>query len=227
MSQRTDALPLIDRDDVDAVLVEVISVEGPERQSAVADAIAAHWRSADWPAELVSVSCYTSTDGNSVLTYAQWLSRAALRESLRREGGVSRGEPDWGVAGARSQGAVPFQLYRVVRGGALTDPAPVPECFPAAVFPMAGVEAGRQWIDGLLAAEERAEGEERAYPGAIAANFHVGLDDGSVLVLSEWASEKEAAEHIDEVIQPLLEAAGGGDAGARYIHRLTFAGAAG
>ncbi|MCB5909986.1 hypothetical protein [Streptomyces pinistramenti] len=227
MSHLPDALPLIDRKDVDAVLVEMITTGGPEGQRSVTAAVTSHWQSHEWPAELVSASCYTSTDGNSVLLYAQWSSREALHASLRQEGSISRGAPHRDVTGARSQGAVPFQLYRVVRGGAITDPAPVPECFPAAVFPMAGVEAARQWIDGLLAAEEDAEGEERAYPGAIAANFHVSLDGGSVLVLSEWASEKEAAEHIDEVIQPLLEAAGGGDAGARYTHRRTLTSPAG
>ncbi|MFD9421086.1 MULTISPECIES: hypothetical protein [unclassified Streptomyces] len=68
---------------------------------------------------------------------------------------------------------MPFRLYRVVRGGRVTDADPVPECFPAAVFPMAGEEAARQ-----------------DYPGAIATNFPIGLDGGSVLVLSEWVSEK-------------------------------------
>ncbi|MCC2280444.1 hypothetical protein LKL35_34290 [Streptomyces sp. ET3-23] len=215
-------LPVIDRPDVEAVLVEIVTADGPGLQQDVANAMAAHWKTAEWPRELVSVSCYRSTDGSSVLAYAQWSSRVALQDSLQQEGSISRPTPVWGPGSVRSLGPVPYQLYRVVRGGAIPQPAPVPECFPAAVFPMAGVEAARQWIDGLLAAEEAAEGEERAYPGALAANFHVSQDGSSVLVLSEWASEKEAADHIDEVIEPLLEAAGGGDAGARYTHWLTL-----
>ncbi|MET9916956.1 hypothetical protein ABZZ04_07700 [Streptomyces sp. NPDC006435] len=226
MSQSSGPLPVIDRPDVEAVLVEVIVTEGRETQQSVLDGIAEHWRSRPWPGELLSASCYRSTDEKSVLTYAQWTSRTALDTSLGEERSISRPAPDGGVAGTSPRGAVPFQLYRVVRGGALTEPEPVPRCFPAAVFPMAGAEAARQWIDGLLAAEEETEGEERAYPGAIAANFHVSLDGSSVLVLSEWASEKEAADHIDEVIEPLLEAAGGGDAGARYTHCLTLSGPA-
>lgn len=222
MPQSSTDLPVIDRPDIEVALVEMIGVDGPQRQQAVVDAVVAYWNSTDWPKELESVSCYRSTDGTSVLTYAQWSSRTALEDFQGPEGAAPRPEPGWGVAGARSRGPVPFQLYRVVRGGAITDPAPVPQCFPAATFPMAGGEAARRWIDGLLAAEEEAEGAERAYPGAIAANFHVGVDGGSVLVLSEWASEKEAADHIDEVIEPLLEAAGGGDAGARYTHCLTL-----
>ncbi|SOD65583.1 hypothetical protein SAMN06297387_12262 [Streptomyces zhaozhouensis] len=220
MPQNSVSLPVIDRPDVHAASVEVIVAEGRETQQSVLDAVAADWRSRSWPRGLVSASSYRSTDERSVLTYVQWATREAVDRSLRED----RNEPGWGVAGASSRGPVPYRLYRVVRGGALTEPAPVPGCFPAAVFPMTGVEAARRWIDGLLAAEEETEGEDRAYPGAIAANFHVSLDGSSVLVLSEWASEKEAADHIDEVIEPLLEAAGGGDAGARYVHCLTLSG---
>lgn len=222
MSRTLGTLPEFDLPEVDAVLVEMITTKNSESQQAAVDAIHRHWRSSTWPGELVAVSCFRSTDEKSVLTYAQWTNRAALGDSLRDESGISRPRSGWEIEGATSEGPMRFELYRVVRGGAVNDPELVPECFPAAVFPMAGVQAAKEWIDGLLAAEEEAEGEERDYPGAIAANFHVGLDTGSVLVLSEWASEKEAADHIDEVIEPLLEAAGGGDAGARYVHCLTL-----
>ncbi|MFC3979706.1 hypothetical protein [Streptosporangium jomthongense] len=224
MFRTADSLPVIDRPDAAAVCVEVISVGGADGQGAVVDATAAHRRSRPWPAELLSFSCYVSTDGDSVLTYAQWSSREAALNALREEEDGPQEGPYLGVEGARSLGAVPYRLYRVVRGGAITEPEPVPECFPAAVFPMPGEDAACRWIDDLLASEEEVEGEERAYPGAIAANFHVGLGDGGVFVLSEWASEKEAAEHIEEVIQPLLDQAGGGDAGARYTHALTLTG---
>ncbi|MFI8810978.1 MULTISPECIES: hypothetical protein [unclassified Streptomyces] len=222
MTFESAGLPVIDRPDVTVALVEVVAVDGREGQRAATDAISAHWRSGVWPAELVSLSCYASTDGAWVLTYAQWSSDEALHGSLRQETGVSRGGPVWEAVGARPSGAVPFRLYRVVRGGRVTDTDPAPECFPAAVFPMAGEEAARGWIDGLLASEEATEGADRDYPGAIAANFHIGLDGGSVLVLSEWVSEKEAADHIEEVIQPLLDQAGGGDPGALYAHCLTL-----
>jgi hypothetical protein len=224
MSRTSGSLPEFDRREVDAVVVEIITAENPESQQAAVDAISRHWRSSAWPGELVSASCFRSTDEKSVLTYSQWTSRAALGSSLCAESSILRPQAGWGIPGTVSPGPMAFELYRVVRGGAVDDSEAVPECFPAAVFPMAGVEAAKEWIDGLLAAEEEAEGEERDYPGAIAANFHVGLDAGSVLVLSEWASEKEAADHIDEVIEPLLEAAGGGDAGARYVHCLTLSG---
>ncbi|MFI8433228.1 hypothetical protein ACIGJO_05705 [Streptomyces sp. NPDC079020] len=222
MAFESAGLPVIDRPDATVALVEVVAVDDRDVQRAATDAISAHWRSGAWPADLVSLSCYASTDGAWVLTYAQWSSDAAMRDSLRQEKGVSRGGPVWESVGARPTGAVPFRLYRVVRGGAVTEADPLPECFPAAVFPMGGEEAARGWIDGLLASEEETEGADRDYPGAIAANFHIGLDDGSVLVLSEWVSEKEAADHIQEVIQPLLDQAGGGDPGALYAHCLTL-----
>ncbi|MEU7147194.1 hypothetical protein AB0B79_06850 [Streptomyces sp. NPDC039022] len=222
MTKSSGELPVIDHPDVEAALVEIFEVAGPEAQESATSEIFAHWKASTWPTELVSANCYRSTDGKSLLTYTQWSSRKVLENSFQQDHGIIHLTRGRELAGARTKGAKAFQLYRVVRGGAITDPAPVPQCFPAAVFPMRGVQAARDWIDGLLAAEEKAEGEERAYPGAIAANFHVSLDGTSVLVLSEWASEKEAAEHIDEVIEPLLEAAGGGDAGARYTHSFTL-----
>lgn len=216
--------PVISRPDVEAVLVEMIATEDAEAQHRALDAVRDHWSSAPWPEELVAASGFSSTDGGSVLTYQQWASRGALLGARRAEGGIADRAPGLDGPGAAAQGPTPFRLYRVVRGGAVPDPAPVPACFPAAVFPIGGEDAARKWIDGLLAAEEENEGGDRAYPGAIAANFHVGLDGGGVLVLSEWVSEQEAADHIDEVIAPLLDAAGGGDAGARYTHRFTHSG---
>ncbi|GHG83275.1 antibiotic biosynthesis monooxygenase [Streptomyces griseocarneus] len=219
--------PVFERPDVASVLVHIVPVDGPERQRAVADAVVAHWRSRRWPEGLVSLNCYTSTDGRSVLTYAQWSSEEALRDSLRDEESVSRGKPGWGVPGVVAPEPAEFRLYRAVRPTALPDPEVVAECFPGAVFTMADGVSARKWIDTLLASEEEAEGEDRAYPGAIAANFHVGADDSSVLVLSEWVSEEEAVAHIGDVIEPLLAQAGGGDAGARYSHYSSLAGLAG
>jgi hypothetical protein len=184
----------------------------------------AHWRSCSWSAGLVSLTCFVSTDGELVLTYAQWSSDQALAASLRDEGGISRGVPGWGIPGVESPEPRQYKLYRVVRGGAITDPAPVPQCFPAAIFKMENETAARNWVDGLLASEEAAEGKERAYPGAIAANFHISVDGTSVFLLSEWASEEEAVAHIAEVIEPILEQVGSGDtgAGARYRHHVTL-----
>ncbi|MEX2982689.1 hypothetical protein [Streptomyces sp. C36] len=226
MSIAAGPRPVFERPDVAAVLVAIVPVDGPARQRAAADAVVAHWRAGGWPEGLVSLNCYTSTDGRSLLTYAQWSSEEALRESLRDGTSVSRGKPGWGVLDTAVPEPAVFHLYRVVRPVAAPDPGVVAECFPGAFFTMADGVSAREWTDALLSSEEETEGEERAYPGAIAANFHVGTDDASVLVLSEWVSEEEAVAHIDAVIEPLLAHAGGGDAGARYRHHLSLAGPA-
>lgn len=225
MTVASGVRPVIDRSDVDSVLVGIVSTGDRDRQRAAAEAVVAHWQTSRWPAGLVSLTCYTSTDGESLLTYAQWSAEDALRESLRDEAGISRGIPGWGVAGVGAFTPVPFRLYRIVRGSAVTSPAPVPECFPVAFFTMSDYASASQWIDGLLDAEVEAEGEERAYPGALAANFHISVDGTQVLVLSEWVSEEEAIAHIAAVWEPILEQVGG-DAGARYHHYLTVSGPA-
>jgi hypothetical protein len=206
MSAVRTAAPVIERPDVATALVDMVAAGDAARQQAIARDIVARWRCAPWPAGLVARNCFTSTDGKTVLTYAQWSSD----DALARAGGPGE--------------AVAFRLYRVVRGGLVTDPAPVAACFPAAIFPMAGQDAARSWIDGLLDSEEAAEGSNREYPGAIAANFHISLDGTKVLVLSEWASEQEAVAHIEAVIDPLLEKMGSADVGSgdRFRHYVTL-----
>jgi hypothetical protein len=204
--------PVIDRDDVSVALVEEVAVGDARRQHAAAAAVMAHWESAPWPAGLVSQSLFTSTDGTSLLTYAQW----ASAEALERAGGAPR--PVWQALGVEPGTPRAYELYRVVRPTVLPDPAPLPQCYPAAVFAMDSHDAARKWIDGLLDNEERNEGQDRAYPGALAANFHIAADGTGIFLLSEWASEAEAVAHIDEVIVPLLEHMGQSatDAGSRY-----------
>ncbi|MCI0386084.1 hypothetical protein [Streptomyces sp. CNQ085] len=208
MSVSVGVRPVIDRTDVRTAFVEEVIAGDAPRQRAAAAALVSHWRPDRWPAGLQSLNCFISTDGNSLLTYSQWASAAALDEALRREESILR--PDWEALGVRPGQPAAYELYRVVRPLKLPDPMPVTGCYPAAVFAMNGHEAAREWIDGLLGSEEETEGEERAYPGALAAHFHVASDGTGVFLLSEWASEPEAAAHITEVIEPLLEHMGQG-----------------
>ncbi|MFI0234827.1 hypothetical protein [Streptomyces sp. NPDC017086] len=212
MSPASDVRPVIDRGDVSVAQVEEVITGDALRQCSVAAAVLAQWESAPWPAGLVSQSLFTSTDGTSLLTYAQW----ASPEEQERAGGAQR--PDWRALGIEPGTPRAYQLYRVVRPTVLPDPVPLPQCYPAAVFTMDSHDAARKWVDGLLDNEERNEGEDRAYPGALAANFHIAVDGTGIFLLSEWASEAEAIAHIEEVIVPLLEHMGqsAADAGARY-----------
>ncbi|AUY52686.1 hypothetical protein [Streptomyces sp. CB01881] len=203
--------PVIENPKSDIVLVGTVPADGRE-QPEVARAVVAHWESSPWPAELLSLTAYTSSDGGPVLTYAQWSSEEALQRSLGEKGGIS----DHTGAGTGAPAPVAYRLYRAVHGGGVAGPAPVAESFPVAFFGAENDQAAREWIDGLLAAEERTEGEDRDYPGGISANMHISVDGTSILSFSEWVSEAEAVAHIEAVWEPVLKELGG--TGTLYRH---------
>ena len=215
MRTASDVRPAIDREDVATALVEEVLTDDVDHQRAAAAAVLKHWETAEWPAGLLTRTLFTGTDGKSLLTYAQWASVESLEQAQRQPGTEWF---DWRTEGIEPAVPKAYRLYRVVRPTVLPDPLPPVGCFPAAVFAMESEQAARDWIDGLLDNEEKNEGEDRDYPGALAANFHVS-DDG-IFLLSEWASEAEAVAHIKEVIEPLLEYMGQAEAGAG--RRYTF-----
>lgn len=215
MSFVPGARPVIQNPKSDLVLVGELPVGGGSPH-AVAEAVVEHWQSASWPVELYSLTAFTSSDLTSVLTYAQWTSETALLRSLERSGGISDAGPV--VPGAPAP--TPYRLYRVVRGGAIEDPAPVAESFPVAFFGAENHRAAREWIDGLLAAEEAGEGDAREYPGGISANMHISLDGTGILSFSEWVSEANAVAHIEAVWEPVLKELGG--TGLLYRHFRTL-----
>lgn len=217
----SDVRPTIERDDVAVALVDEVLTDGEEHQATAAAAVVEHWKSTEWPEGLVAQSLFTGTDGGSLLVYAQWSSVEALEEAQAAPQSPVR--PDWRALGIEPGAPRAYQLYRRVQPTVLPDPLPLPECYPAAVFAMDSQEAARQWVDGLLDNEEETEGKDRAYPGALAANFHVAVDGSGIFLLSEWVSEAEAVAHIDEVIVPLLEYMGQAEAGPgrRYSFHAT------
>ncbi|HEY9332627.1 MAG TPA: hypothetical protein VIS09_31000 [Streptomyces sp.] len=187
-----------------AVLVTTFATHGPDDTRRTAERAVVDARRAPWPEGLLSLTVYTSGGDDSVLTYAQWTTEDRLPSRPPGPGAVSRA----------------FRHYRAVRGTAVEDPAPVPESFPAAFFPTENEEAARAWLDGLLAGEERTEGEDRAYPGAIAAHLHIAVDGGQVLSFSEWVAEGPAVAHIETVWAPVLKDFGG--TGSLYRHHRTL-----
>jgi hypothetical protein len=213
--------PDIGRPDVSTALVEEVVTGDPARLPEAAAAVIAHWESAEWPAGLVALSLFTGTDGTSLLAYAQWASDGGAEEVPLKAYDALR--PGWRALGFTPGEPRTFQLYRRVQPTELPDPLPPVGCYPAAFFSMNGDDTARAWVDGLLGTEERTVGEDRAYPGAIAANFHVSSDDRGIFLLSEWASEAEALVHIKAEIEPLLEYMGQAEAGAgrRYAFHAT------
>lgn len=211
MPHASTSRPVIENPRSDVVLVGTVPTSS-ERQTETAEAVVAHWQSGQWPPELLSLTAYTSSDGESVLTYAQWSSEEGLRRALKEEGGVA----DIGGAVAGAPEPVPYRLYRAVRGTGIPDPAPVAESFPVAFFAAENEQAARAFVDGLFAAEEATEGDDRDYPGGISANMHISVDGTSILSFSEWVTEANAVAHIEAVWQPLLKDLGG--TGLLYRH---------
>lgn len=153
---------------------------------------------------------------DTVLIYTQWSSEQDLDlAEAPWPIGIGLGA-DEGAVGSGEATATPFRHYRTVRGTALTEPAAVPESFPVAFFDTADEDAARTWLDGLLASE----GEDRAYPGAVAAHLHISLDGTKVLSFSEWLTEDQAVAHIEAVWAPVLKEFG--DTGRLYRHFGTY-----
>ncbi|MEV3853789.1 hypothetical protein AB0J38_05625 [Streptomyces sp. NPDC050095] len=215
------ARPVLDSPDSAVALVTTVPVDGPDRQRAVAEAVAL--RAADlaaWPRGLTSLTVYLEGQGDTVLIHTQWASDRELAEAAWPVVVGLGLDAERGAAASAEPTATPFRHYRTVRGTALPEPAPVPESFPVAFFDTADEDAARAWLDGLLASEERTEGEDRAYPGAVAAHLHVSLDGTKVLSFSEWLTEEQAVAHIDAVWAAVLKEFGG--TGTLYRHYGTY-----
>jgi NAD(P)H-dependent FMN reductase len=188
-----ERLPDIARPDVEAVVVNQWTVGSPERQQAVVDAIAAQWAHRSRPEALISFATFTSTDGDAVLTYAQWTSDTAQKEAIdaHRTTGFRVLEDE--VPGIEPSGPVNYELYRSF----VPDGAPPRQPGSAIVvvnIEAAGAVQAREWIDEVLAALG-SEGEP--HPGLIAAHFHISGDGTQILNYAEWVNEQAHRDALE------------------------------
>jgi hypothetical protein len=190
------ALPRIQDPVIDHSLFSVTELPDRHAQAQAAESVVAHWQRCEWPADLVSLHLYTSTDGRRVLTYAQ----CSGQPVTARTDDVLK-FPD--VPNVDFAPYVPYRLYRAVGGG--LEHGVEPRCFPIAFFDV-GDQSASGWIDGLLGHEERSAGSDRTYPGAVSANFHISTEGHHVLIFSEWTTEEHAASHMKSLINGLLSA---------------------
>jgi hypothetical protein len=170
-SQKTsgfDALPDIDRPDVQLAVVRQFPVDGPERQRAVAGATLAKWAVTPWPAPLVSRACYVSTDEQRVLTYEQWSDDQAEVED---------------------SGAIPYRLYR----SGVRDQAPEPGCIVIVEVETDQAATARRWVDAVF---DALAAEPALHPGGISGHFHISLDGTHVLNYAEWVDEASHVEAL-------------------------------
>jgi heme-degrading monooxygenase HmoA len=152
------------------------------RQRRLVEADTAALDAMPWPAGLAAVGWFASTDGQTLLTYAQWADGEAAD------------------AGARD-GRLPAPLataprYRLHRSLAREDETRAPGCLITAAFDADGPERQRHLIDRLVAVQP----VEGGHPGAISAHFLLSEDGTRVLLHTEWTdieAHREAAEAGD------------------------------
>jgi hypothetical protein len=188
----SDHLPDISRPDVGLVVVSQWTAGTPERQRAAAEAILAAWERVPWPDDLLSLSCFLSTDGEAVLSYAQWKNADAVAEFRETHGPTLARGIDDASPGLERTGPVPYRLYR----SGVRDGAPAPGCIVMVSVAFEGSDAQRQrqWVDAVF---DAMAAETDPHPGGISGHFHLGADGIRVLNYAEWTSEEAHREAIE------------------------------
>jgi hypothetical protein len=174
MAQQTSAAPP-DIRRADSTAVHVAQWYVPDRDTGIetVDKAVAQWDTADWPAGILSVNAYLSTENDTVLTYVQ-TSRPAAHGELT--GKLT------GLAGAP---AVAYTLHRAI---ALHNGPLIPSSFVVATFDVDGRDAQERIVDSVAGALEKAAGTQ--HPGLLSANFHLSADGTRVLNYAEWTSDE-------------------------------------
>ncbi|GAB2891788.1 antibiotic biosynthesis monooxygenase [Streptomyces deserti] len=176
----TDRFPDIAR--AGTAVIGTRYVEGPDQQLLVMDDEVHALEGAAPPRGLSAVSWFASTDGESVLSLAQW-ENAVAYDAYLRGGGCA----------APLAGPPRYRLYRSL---AEEHETRVPGCLITAAFDVDGLERQRSFTDAVIAAQPK----EGGHPGAISAHFLHSTDGSRVLLYTEWTSieaHQEAAEAGD------------------------------
>ncbi|MEU9456537.1 monooxygenase [Streptomyces sp. NPDC048277] len=205
MTAAPTRFPDVTRTDAGVALVTPLYVGTPELQRTEVERILTPYRSGPLPEGFLSVSVFTSTEGENVLTYAQWTSDDAYRAFVR-DGGL--GEPD-----ENTTEPVRYKLYR----GRVLEPGSVPTALVAPVFDVDGRDRQRRSIDNLV------DGPlGTPFPGLVASHFHMSLDGTRVLNWAEWVDEAAHEEFMKssrpkECLEAITMPGVRGIGGKRYI----------
>lgn len=199
MNSEPRTFPDVQRTDSGIALVWPLYVATEAEQRFEANAIITGLRDKPLPDGFVSISVFASTDGETLLTYAQWSSDAAYRSF---EAGLDN------TVGMRVQ-PIRYAPYR----SSVLDPESKPGILVAPTFDVDGPNRQRASIDALV------DGPlSKPCPGLIASHFHASLDGSRVLNWAEWADEEahEAfmqtslpAECLDVITMPGVRGIGG------------------
>lgn len=173
-------LPDITRPDVGTILVSPWDVGDRHRQRTAVDATIAEWERAPKPNAFLTLNCFVSLDGETVLNYAQWTDDEAHHEFVREHRPELVREIDTAVPDIARPGLVRYRLYCSVGAGAAA--ADKPTAVSVAVYRIAGHDRARRLADSLINAFHPCEGMS-------ACHFHVDVDGTRLLVLGEWRDE--------------------------------------
>jgi len=198
MSERTEgneltsspALPVISRPGVGTILVSLWIVGSLERQRAAVDAMMAEYHRLGPPAGLLSLSCFASPEGSTVLNYAQWTSDEAHREFQRADRPVLAQGVDEVVPGIERPGVTRYRLYRSFHpGGAPGQPG----CIAVVTIHFDRPGRARRWVDEVVSELATVD----PVPGLVANHFHVSTDETRALNYAEWTDEQAHRDAVD------------------------------
>lgn len=200
MNPESRIFPNVRRAESGVALVWPLYVATEAKQRSEASTIVAGFREKPLPDGFVSISVFGSTDGETLLTYAQWASDDAYRRLEDRF--------DNNTANGHAQ-PIRYAPYR----SSVLVPDAKPGILVAPTFDVDGPDRQRRSIDALV------DGPlSKPSPGLIASHFHVSLDGSRVLNWAEWADEEahEAfmrtslpAECLDAITMPGVRGIGG------------------
>jgi len=190
MNLATDAaFPDVTRADAGTILVSPWIVGTPQRQHAAINATLAEWTHAPLPQGFLSLSCFASTDGRTVLNYAQWTSDGAHLAFMQTARPALVREIDAVVPGIERPGVTRYRLDRSVVPK--DQPRRTPTAMIAVTFDVDNAAVQRTLIDSLVTTGPALTDP---HPGLIAAHFHASIDGRRVLNYSEWT---DIAAHAD------------------------------
>lgn len=197
---RTDRLPEVTRADAGTILIASRYVAQVAQQETVAEATISAWEKAPPPPGFLHLSCFVSTDGETVLAYSQWTSDEAHRTF------TNTAPPSSDPAVIELAEPVRYRLYRSI--GDDRD-AGAPGLMITATFDVDGPERQRHITDRLI---DTARGIG-PLPGALSSHFHHSLDGTRVLNYALWTSIEDhdravANSDLDEIYRISTETPG-------------------
>lgn len=184
------SLPNIANSDVEFTVVNRWDVGTCKRQGATVDAVVAAWAERPWPEALITFTCLSSTDGATVVSYAQWASEEAASEFMASHPPAGVDALATAVPGIGTSLPATYRRYRSITSHTSRPPVCVVMVRLGADDPA----SARRWIDALI---EGIESEPTPIPGLVAAHFHIDAAGTSIVNLAEWVDEQAHRRAVD------------------------------